>query len=251
MRLQSLPRQRARLKIEDLEERSLPSSNPLFGEKPEPQTNVRAVGKLLIINGNDGDNQIAILHDANGVTVAKDGGPRALFAGIEAIAIRTAGGNDSVEYVAEIGLLRPADLRVNLGNGDDQVTIVSQVNKHTPRPWRLDIDAGAGMDGISIQGPNVPGDETSVPIYMELTARTGAGDDQVSLSDFSFDPPDPLGGGDSHRISIDTGAGADELVAQRVFFNEQAGVRFDMGSGGDVVTLSEFNMSGGDCVIKL
>src|SRR5262249_49659171 len=123
--------------------------------------------------------------------------------------------------------------------------------KVIPQRWRLDLDAGAGNDGVSIQGPNLPGDETSVPIYVDMTLRTGAGDDNISLQDFSLDAPDSPGIPGPHRLNIDTGAGADGILVKNIHFHERAGVSFDTGGGDDEVSISSFSMAGGDCTVKL
>lgn len=198
-------------------------------------------GHTLTIVGDSGNNKIDIVQDDRGVHVTADRGPNQNFTGIDSIVVQTGYGNDDVRVIYGFNpqpdppgnQLRPLDLRVSLGSGDDK--FVADVQAGT-RSVLLGVDAGTGNDVVtfkSVIDPNVrpaelidPNDRSTM-----LYANLGDGNDTFN-GDLQF-PPDPC------RLVVMGGGGADSI-------NALIGLLSNATPAGDANGSIDVSLNGGD-----
>jgi hypothetical protein len=136
-----------------------------------PHCTVVQNGSTLFITGDRTDNDIAIMQDAQGMHVACDGGAAMTFRDVARLVAQTWWGKDGVIVAYGTGVYQPADLDVNLGAGDDRLTIDWTQPPMPDRPMRFDIFAGAGDDVVTANLTPGPDDDFA------FDADLGAGDD--------------------------------------------------------------------------
>ncbi len=221
----------ARLAVEALESRWCPSCT-VFQE-----------GGTLFIRGDDAANVIEIRDDGfeRGVSVQCDRDPARAFMGITQIVLNSFGGDDRVTHLLGGPDTTPADLRFELGRGDDDLTIdwINPDDGAPPRaegrPVVFDVSTGAGNDRVMATFVNPPDGDFG------FRADLGAGNDALTAT---YVPPDesdrdaPLG-----RVRLEGvgGAGADRLDVYvgdpsngASGLNAGLEVRLDGGLGDDV-----------------
>jgi hypothetical protein len=106
-------------------------------------------GHILRLLGDDTASRIDLTDDGLGtIQVLLDDDALRVYSGIDRIEVLTAGGDDVVRY--QIGdpdligppSLRPADLMVDLGNGDDTLVVDAARGWSGPSPWHIAVAGG-------------------------------------------------------------------------------------------------------------
>lgn len=226
-------------------------------------------GGLLVVEGDQFGNQIAIARTATGDVVVSgqngtliNGLPAVRFPRVElnAVDIRMEGGND---IVAIRNLQVATDLNVDLGAGNDRLTSpaaapstiggnmsilgnegndIVQLAAITVRE-NLSVDGGLGSLNASINNSTIDkimsivGDEaddivsvTGSSIGLDLLIETKGGSDRVTLTDLG-----------AFQVSINTDSngsvGLDQVTLNRVTTVEDLGIF--TGAGNDVVRLTD------------
>ena len=226
-------------------------------------------GGLLVVEGDQFGNQIAIARTATGDVVVSgqngtliNGLPAVRFPRVElnAVDIRMEGGND---IVAIRNLQVATDLNVDLGAGNDRLTSpaaapstiggnmsilgnegndIVQLAAMTVRE-NLSVDGGLGSLNASINNSTIDkimsivGDEaddivsvTGSSIGLDLLIETKGGSDRVTLTDLG-----------AFQVSINTDSngsvGLDQVTLNRVTTVEDLGIF--TGAGNDVVRLTD------------
>src|SRR5262245_26683272 len=137
-----------------------------------PSCSVVHKGDTLFIVGDREANQIAIADTREGgITVTCDGSVRPAFQGVRVIDIKTGGGNDEVSAAFENHSTPDFVFRVDLGTGNDILSIRGVGEHVKKRGPAFDINAGAGNDDVAVTF-SVPSDGD-----LALRADLGAGDD--------------------------------------------------------------------------
>jgi hypothetical protein len=196
-------------------------------------------GHILRILGDETANRIDILQTSDGMTDVSCDGTTASFRGINAFDLATGAGNDFVTA----NFINPPDgefdFRIALGVGDDalQATVTQKVDTETPAPTAGDIvfDAhgGAGEDQIQIAlgGPDTS-PEANLFGSLAVTIDAGAGADEVGII---IDGCKFLGPVD---LMCATGFGDDRvnMTSTKSEFDGPLAVGIDTGAGDDRVT---------------
>jgi hypothetical protein len=198
-------------------------------------------GHTLNVVGDGGDNAIDIVQDDRGIHVTADRGLTQNFTGIDSILVQTGYGNDDVRVIYGFNpqpdppgnQMRPLDLRVSLGSGDDK--FVADVQAGT-RSVLLGVDAGTGNDVVTFKSGVDPNARPTGVISPDLRstmlyANLGDGNDTFS-GDLQF-PLDPC------RLVVMGGGGADSI-------NALIGLLSNATPAGDANGSIDLSLNGGD-----
>ncbi len=200
------------LKFEPLESRAMLAGN----------VQAFVSGGTLFLRGDSDDNEITIEQSASRTfTVSSRDGSTTINGESELtftrvrkdVNIAMGSGDDVVELLGseDDPLWVVNRLRVNTGNGDDQV-LMSDV-----RALRLNIDTGSGNDTVNIGDS---GNTGGAWVTKESTIYTGGGDDTLDISNSTF-----------NRVLVaDMGGGTDETSVQGSVFKKTSHLR---GNSGD------------------
>jgi hypothetical protein len=157
---------------------------------------------VLHIQGTEGPGRVAITDDGRGgIALNLDDRLAVTFTGIDQIDLNTGAGNDVVTYQygdpVQIGNpeLHPADLRMDLGGGDDQLTLAAfnPVALAATHPWHVAINTGAGNDQVTVEVSHltmVAAPTGRQPDAFSLRVGGGDGDDRINVR---VDAPDYVG----------------------------------------------------------
>jgi hypothetical protein len=212
-------------------------------QKLECHTRVAIVDDhILQLLGDDTANRIDMADDGEGTiqVVLDDDAPR-IYHGINQIQVTAAGGDDVVSCAMRptlrpgelLPMVRPADLLIDLGRGDDAFTLTADVRgieNPTARPWSINVSAGDGNDQMraNIQG--------SMPVQMTMDGGNGSDLVEDDFQDVEHMPVPStfnlLGGADDDQIIVHQG-----FVGQTGPgpINAPITVNIDGGTGSDVI----------------
>jgi hypothetical protein len=187
---------------------------------------VKQIGGALRIRGDAAANKISLENDGGDIGVGS-------FDGIGTI------NGGSAPFIAH-GVRA---VTIDLGAGDDWITLEDFHANFGDVPWDLRINTGSGNDTIdasdsgaaSLQIATGPGDDVILwdgGGCTSLTIHTGTGADQIWMSSFEV----------TGKTLIDTGAGPDLVWS----FVEQFGgdVTVETGAGDDTVSLASSRFDG-------
>jgi hypothetical protein len=160
---------RAALRLERLDERTLPS------------VSVAQSGGTLTITGDQRANTVQVQDDgtAGGLTVTVDGTGYPISGPVTAVVINTRGGNDRVSYDLTgdyVGTTRT--VTVSLGNGDDTFTADLGHRIDAASGLTLTVDGGNGKDNLSVTGSG--GGPVAGTLSVQL--RGGNGTDTIGFN---------------------------------------------------------------------
>jgi Ca2+-binding RTX toxin-like protein len=195
------------LSLESLENRALLAGNVLAS----------VTDGNLLISGDASANNIRIVQTAEGT--------------FEITGVRTKiNGTNSATLTGVTG-----DVTVQLGNGNDAVSIGADTDADVSLAGNLTVDGGAGNDSIKIKGLNVDGD---------VAVSGGAGNDSIAAAGLDVTGAldiDAGTGNDTAKLSdaiaasaaIALGEGNDSIVLADV----DADIDLDAGAGNDKVSI--------------
>ncbi len=195
-------------------------------ERVTPAVVVFNDGNDLRIVG-DAENDHIIVQAAPGFAVVT--GLNGTLVNGESVAINTAfvagsvfinldGGNDSVQIVQTGAVGNVSDLVVNLGSGDDEVTIQGGV-------WvgrDLSIDLGNGNDTASVQ---------NVIVNQDTLVNGRGGNDEIILQNYP----------NSEDLQVDAGPGRDFVLAQNIYGGMEDAT-FDLQGGRDTLIVRDLSV---------
>jgi hypothetical protein len=207
--------------------------------------------------------------------VTADRGLTQNFSGIDSILVQTGYGNDDVRVIYGFNpqpdppgnQMRPLDLRVSLGSGDDKFVADVQAGI---RSVLLGVDAGTGNDVVTFKSgvdPNARPTGVINPDLRSTMLYANLGDGSDTFSGYLQLPPDPgrlivMGGGGADSInaligllskatpagdangsidlSLNGGDGNDNIqsAARNVILNGRVTIDLQGGAGSDIVQQS-------------
>jgi len=129
-----------RLHVDDLEDRSCPST-------------IQVIGHTLFVVGDAGDNRVLIQDNGNGQVRASIDSPidaAPLRTGTSSIVVLGRDGNDIVDYSLLSSLTQPMAVAVFGGGGDDAIDIRANADIAASGGLGLYLDGGLGNDRISV-----------------------------------------------------------------------------------------------------
>jgi hypothetical protein len=199
-------------------------------------------GKNLVVDGTDGVDDIVIMGTGTPgeVEVSFDGGTTfsAPFSGFKNIKVNLFDGDDTLTINSGVGdeINITGNLTIKAGDGDDQVDIAGSYGKN------VKIDLGDGDDNM-YQG------DGNLVVGKNLSVQGGDGDDDIDPhqditvgGNVKFDAGDGNDRVTNHsgtytyngrRVSIKMGAGDDEVDLSDVINVPNAKITLDGGSGAD------------------
>jgi hypothetical protein len=173
-------------------------------------------GDILQVQGDDSSNRIGITDDGNGgITVAVDDDTPLTYTGIDKVVADTGNGNDVFSYTLLpastpgelLPMVRPADLTVKLGDGDNTLLVEAHNGWGEPpseRPWHIDVTGGVGVGRSTFLFGGRMGN-------LDLEDRLAAKKDTV---DVTINPAAPQEALDAFlKMNIFGGAGANTVRA--------------------------------------
>jgi uncharacterized delta-60 repeat protein len=145
-------------------------------------------------------NRIDIVDDGRGsVTVFDSTDDLGRFVGVASVIVQAGSGNDRISYRLD-GSGEPLDLEVDLGSGDDVLTIdAAHIRGDAESAWRIRVDAGSGNDDVRC---DLQWDAEN-RAQLDATIFGNDGDDWLGLSLVGLDHQAIL------RALIDGGSGFD------------------------------------------
>jgi hypothetical protein len=193
------------------------------------------VGSDLVIRGDNKSNQIVLATHADSTTTVApapgttvNGNGTATFDGFPNVLVNMGNGDDSVTLV---DMFQSASIVT--GNGSD--TVIGAIDVFPPNVFfDLNIDTGNGNDLVHLGG--------FTGVFNDLNINTGNGDDVVEVVDATAV--------EGNHLSINTGNGADFVRLDDEFFVPGI-IALDGGNGPDVLDISgAFGTAGGLIILN-
>jgi hypothetical protein len=221
-------RRRSRLNVESLESRETPAGN----------IDISQVGKMLIITGDDLDNEVNIraisglggINSTLGSTVIvtglndtkiDDGDVAKTFTGVQSIKVVMGDGNDLVESNTDFFLV--GAVNIDLGDGENTLNLMPTADRLIG--GRLTVKAGDGGDNINIRGV---GADPSQQGFDGMSFKLGDGGTSIDLRNFN----------NFGKVQISAGEGSDfvqlnnmDLIVPGTGERPAAPLSMNMGAG--------------------